>query len=60
MPLSRRVKGRCKTAAAVREKKTEEEERVKEVRTPENGKGMLIKLIYVSIGSHFWLPYCFS
>lgn len=34
------MKGR--TAAAVREQKTEEEERVKEVRAPENGEGMLI------------------
>lgn len=60
MPLSRRVKGRCRTAAAVKEKKTKEKERVNEVRAPENGEGMLIlhdhSLPFLDVG----LPYCFS
>ena len=54
------MKGRCRTAAAVKEKKTKEKERVNEVRAPENGEGMLIlhdhSLPFLDVG----LPYCFS
>ena len=45
MPLSRRVKGRGRTAAAVREKKVEEAERVQ---SHENGEGITFKMRIIS------------
>jgi len=45
MPLSRRVKGRGRTAAAVREKKAEEAERVQ---SHENGEGITFKMRIIS------------